>query len=549
MARSGWVRVVLVLAALPPAACECGGGDELGTADGALIVSPAEIDFGEIAAGAAETRVVSVTNAGASDVTVTRIAIAGDAAFTVSALYPPLVIPGRTAQSIEVHFSPTAASGRKSARLEIVADDRDATRLVEIRGAASNPAICVTPSYVSFDPADGPRDAQVKVAACGSSAVVVTAIDFTASSADLTLAGAPALPFTLAARESRTMTVHYAPSAGAAGAVLTVRSSGTPPSANVVITAVPAGVPSSAGRWVYYWRVGLTADGQRSDIMRLPLQGGQPEVFWGQSTGNGCPGCHQVSPDGRFVAVVERGSGLALIDVATRAQIPMGDEAKDAVYVSWRPDVATRPPYQLIFSAGGKLHKAAAFNGYLGELPGVNTASSAQSMPAWGADGRIAFVRGQMSARRAHELNGQTDVLIVPEDGGEPTPLAGASGNGLSNYYPSLSPDGRWLAVTQSALGTTYSASDAHLVLVATDGSGTVRDLPAINALGASRAYPTWSLDGRWLGFSTSLNGGRNDWDLYVAPIEPLTGLEAGPPAPLSDANDTGFEHGLTWSP
>ena len=33
-----------------------------------------------------------------------------------------------------------------------------------------------------------------------------------------------------------------------------------------------------------------------------------PQPYWGQRSGQfGCPGCHHVSPDGKFVAIVEFG--------------------------------------------------------------------------------------------------------------------------------------------------------------------------------------------------------------------------------------------------
>jgi hypothetical protein len=50
--------------------------------------------------------------------------------------------------------------------------------------------------------------------------------------------------------------------------------------------------------------------------------------------------------------------------------------------------------------------------------------------------------------------------------GGEPVPITGASGNGMSNSFPKVSPDGRWIVFVQAgrlpeAIETTRQALDA----------------------------------------------------------------------------------------
>lgn len=248
------------------------------------------------------------------------------------------------------------------------------------------------------------------------------------------------------------------------------------------------------------------------------------------------------------MAIVERDVALKLIDTVTRAELSLGVEAEDATSLSWNPNVDTVPPNQLVFSANGRLHKASALGGYLGELAGANDTNSAQVMPAWGSDKRIVYARGRASAQRDWALTGACDLMIVDEGGGTPVPLAGASGDGFSNYYPAYSPDAQWIAFTHSELGTTYSAADAELRLVKSDGSGVVRALPMINAIGASRSYPAWSLDGNYLGFSVSTNLDRYDWDIYLAPIDPESGIEMGEATAIEGANTAGFEHGVEWS-
>jgi Tol biopolymer transport system component len=84
--------------------------------------------------------------------------------------------------------------------------------------------------------------------------------------------------------------------------------------------------------------------------------------------------------------------------------------------------------------------------------------------------------------------------------------------------------------------------------LVKSDQSGTVRELPMINGGDGQTSFPTWSLDGAYLGFSSNRSGGAGGWDVYVAPIDPVTGID-GPPANVASANSAGFEHAAQWSP
>jgi Tol biopolymer transport system component len=137
--------------------------------------------------------------------------------------------------------------------------------------------------------------------------------------------------------------------------------------------------------------------------------------------------------------------------------------------------------------------------------------------------------------------------MLVDEGGGTAQPLSGASGNGAANYYPSFSPDGRWVAFTLSRSGTTYGAMDAQIRLAAADGSGTVMMLPQANAGGAA-SFPTWSADGTLLSFSKPNLGTVNDWDIWYVPINSATGVD-GAPVDLVQANTPNFDHIARWSP
>jgi formylglycine-generating enzyme required for sulfatase activity len=98
-----------------------------------LLVDPLTIDFGRVATGLMQSQSVRITNTGSVAVTVSEIALQGDAAFRV--VLPPLpvkVAPG-AAISFGVGFRP-AAVGPAGAHIRIVGD-APGSPIVDVRGA------------------------------------------------------------------------------------------------------------------------------------------------------------------------------------------------------------------------------------------------------------------------------------------------------------------------------------------------------------------------------------------------------------------------------
>jgi tetratricopeptide (TPR) repeat protein len=83
--------------------------------------------------------------------------------------------------------------------------------------------------------------------------------------------------------------------------------------------------------------------------------------------------------------------------------------------------------------------------------------------------------------------------------GGEPEPVKGASNNGYSNYFPKLSPDGKWLVFTR-AESFMLLQKDSKLYIVPAEG-GKER-LMTCNT-GNMNSWHSWSPNGKWLVFST----------------------------------------------
>lgn len=515
----------------------------------ALEVTPSSLDF-----SARDDQTLTARNVSTEACEISRSALNGAAAsaFTFVGTLP-IAIPSGGATLLHVLFYPGAgASGE--AELVLSTNDVDAPdKHVTLIAPEADKRLCVDPRMIHFARATGASTQPVMLTACGVSEVNVSALDFTMASMEISIANAPAMPMLIPAGQSRMISIQYRPeNQDEDHAILTVRSDDSAaPAIDVDITGSPDIVPPDAGRYLYYWRV---AGFDTSDIMRVPLQmNGSATAFWGQSTNQGCPGCHQVSPDGRYIAMVEFGftsESLFVVDTMSGTKLNLDQTSRTAKTFSWRPNVNTNPPYQYVFSANGRLQTASLMGGYIGELNGANDPQLAQAMPAWGPNGKIAFVRGSPDAVfDGFGFTGAADLYLVDENGGTASAVTGASNDNKAHYYPSFSPNGMWIAYTESASAdTTYAAADAQVRIVKSDQSGTVKSLSTINGGGGATSFPTWSLDGTYLGFSSNRTGGMGDWDVYVAPIDPVSGVD-GAPTNVANANSAGFEHGAQWSP
>lgn len=499
-----------------------------------LQAEPASVQFGAVPP--ATTRAVGLAIHGGCEDTV-EFTSDSNAAFTVE----------RGNGLYLVRFAPTAA-GLATGTIHVSSSEAGVTPIdVPVTAFGGSSGLCVEPSSIDFGPTQTEATQSFTLRACGTFAVTVQQLAWARSDAEIELVSPPAFPLTLDAGDTQPITVRYAPLDNLGDTAIVDVQSDDPvrPSIEVRITGGASIVPPSAGRFLYFWQIDQA--GGQSNIVRQPLQGDLTlEPFAGPAAGNAtCAGCHAVSPDGRFVAVSADSWVLRFFDSETKTEFVAPVSLSEGLYVSWNPDVTTDPPYQFVYSNGSAIQKASLFTGDLGPVQG--TTDGFATMPSWGPNGTIAFATAE--GGRGPGAEGDVDILVVPAGGGSPTPLAGASANGLANYYPAYSPNGLWLAITQSAAGGgTISAPDARIRLVKADNSGEVIALDAANGNVGSNAYATWARDGTHLSFASTRPGGHGGWDLYLLPVDPVTGAP-GTPFELTQANSSGFEHAAQWSP
>ena len=111
--------------------------------------------------------------------------------------------------------------------------------------------------------------------------------------------------------------------------------------------------------------------------------------------------------------------------------------------------------------------------------------------PAFSPDGKqLAFASGEDG----------TDIFLVPLDASE-APFRVTVGRGTTNSQPTFAPDGKRIVFTTSRLGPQQ--------LYITDSDGANPELLTTSGFGDQlyRADPSWSPDGRFVAFSTQIEG------------------------------------------
>jgi len=261
---------------------------------------------------------------------------------------------------------------------------------------------------------------------------------------------------------------------------------------------------------------------------------------------NGCVGCHTVSQTTERVAAIlgSPPGDLLIYDFdGTRLPIPVNI---DAFYAAFSPD-----GQRLVYvSANVDLRILDLQTGIDTPLAGASDPTQAETMPSWGPNGQIAFVRpvNNASMISGYAINGPSDIYVVSENGGTATLLLGASGDGF-NYYPSFSPDGRWLSFTHHNNTTTYSDPQALIYIVPATGGQPIeivanRDENGNSIPGAANSWSSWSRDGSQLAFNSQRND--SNYDIFTTTITESGNSTVA--VPLTSASQAGvFEHLPFW--
>jgi len=260
--------------------------------------------------------------------------------------------------------------------------------------------------------------------------------------------------------------------------------------------------------------MGMDMDGPRNDkglYALVPIKAqmtirNQDMVSWNPSQDrqfglNRVGFMSQVSPDGKYV--------LTMVTKSDRAP-------ENNYYVANFKDYRF---LQVFYPTRGILAFYDRATGERHPLPGADDARFVQTNGVWSPDGKyIVFARaeardpypadGKMAthANDTNEIPMKYDLYRVPFNegrGGTPEPIAGASANGMSNSFPKVSPDGRWIVFVEAHNGEVMRP-DGQLYIVPAEG-GQARRMNA--NMYPMNSWHSFSPNGRWLVFTSKSRG------------------------------------------
>jgi hypothetical protein len=260
---------------------------------------------------------------------------------------------------------------------------------------------------------------------------------------------------------------------------------------------------------VYYWTTRPTQGVYRYD---MSLSSTPPTSYFPPGTEPGasgnCIGCHGLSKDGTKMALtIDSGDGRAtILNVADRSLLVPIDNNTRWNFASFTPDAN-----ELVTVYQGALSlRTAAGGAILSAIP--TSPGFTATHPELSPDGtRLANVE---TTQNIYDFQ-VSDGTIVTRTFDQSTNTFGtittlvANASGASNYYPSWSPDGQWIAFTRT-VGNSYNDQSAEIWIVKSDGSMPPIMLNLAN-LGAGLTN-SWA---RWTPFAQSA-GPMNEQVFYL---------------------------------
>ena len=219
----------------------------------------------------------------------------------------------------------------------------------------------------------------------------------------------------------------------------------------------------------------------------------------------------QVSPEGRYI-VTTIDSTQAPGAPRPAGSAPKSPDPTSNYYVANFTDYRF---LQVFFPTRGILAWYSRQTGILQPLPGADDPNYVQMGGVWSPDGKyLVFARARArepylegvplakSANDPNERQIQYDLFRIPFNegrGGLPEPIAGASGNGMRNSFPKVSPDGRWIVFVQCRNGL-LMRPDSQLYIVPATG-GKARRMRCNTS--RMNSWHSFSPNGRWMVFSS----------------------------------------------
>jgi hypothetical protein len=205
--------------------------------------------FGAVSAGSSKTLTVNVQNSGPNAVTISSAAITSQY-FSLTAPSLPATVASGQSSTISVMFSPNAA-GTFNATLSITSNASNSVTTITLTGSSSSSSS--SPGELTLNPTS---ETFPSVAVGAQQSATVTLTNVGGSSVDISQASVTgtgfqlsgiSTPLTLAASQSTTFTVTFAPEAtGSASGTVTIASNASNPSLTMDLSGT--GIAVSVGQ-------------------------------------------------------------------------------------------------------------------------------------------------------------------------------------------------------------------------------------------------------------------------------------------------------------
>lgn len=217
---------------------------------GVLDSNPTALTFGEVTVGHKQPLSATISNTGASSVTISQLQISGSA-FTHGGMTAPLTLGPGTNATISITFAPTAA-GSATGTLMVTSNASNPTLAIPLSGTGTTTAgqLGVSPSTVTVG------NVVVGTSGTASGSLNATGADVIITSASTNntafVVSGFSLPLTIMAGQSAPFTITFSPSTtGTASATLTLTSDAQPATTTATLTGsgTPAPVHSVNLSW------------------------------------------------------------------------------------------------------------------------------------------------------------------------------------------------------------------------------------------------------------------------------------------------------------
>ncbi|HKS67243.1 MAG TPA: choice-of-anchor D domain-containing protein [Candidatus Acidoferrales bacterium] len=221
----------------------CGVGD--GLPSGALKVSSASVDFGQVAVGSQATETVKLTNAGTAPIELSQVLLSGTGFKVLGSGLAGSLEVGRSV-AVEIQFAPNT-TGDTAGTFSIVSNAKNSPTNIHVTGKgakASVAGLSANPSAISFGNVQVGGTAKQVVTVTNSGTANENLTTVSAAGAGFSVSGI-SLPVSLGAGQSTTFTAQFAPAA-TSGSTGSISIGATSNNSNPTISVALSGTGTQA---------------------------------------------------------------------------------------------------------------------------------------------------------------------------------------------------------------------------------------------------------------------------------------------------------------